>query len=390
MIATVTSRSPQQAPDSVIERPLIVSPTLAATLGLHEALLLQLLTEWVQLNGAGEDSWQLIDKQRLQQLLPFWTPAEIDKILLQLQSQGVLSLGSALNASARNIRYRLQTGSSPAPAAAPEPEPAPRQRPARADGASPISNDWQPDRESIHYLTRFHQVDPDFIDALLPEFIAHWRDKGDVRASWNSTFTQHVARRWKKHRYEQHEEAQTRAIERNWQPSVDAMEILERSGIDRSFIEDAVPEFVLYWRESGKQDRQWNTRFVEHVRRQWAHYTNAINFDTEPRQIPADWRPDAAVFDILHMANIDADFARQLLPEFRLYWQDTRQLQRSWNSKFLQHVKYQWAQRHRMGDRDAGQQNADGKPQTEAEKLFRKLTDRSWASGILGTSDSGR
>ncbi|WP_372778434.1 DnaT-like ssDNA-binding domain-containing protein [Litorivivens sp.] len=373
----------------MIERPLIVSPTLAATLGLHEAIVLQLLTEWAQLHG-GEESWQLIDKAQLQQLLPFWEQAEIEKILLQLQSQGVLSLGSALNSNVRNIRFSLNAGqpgkSEPAPARTAEPAP-----PTRAagfnshdGGARPIDSDWRPDRESINYLTQFHGIEPAFIEALVPEFISHWREKGNARASWNSTFTQHVAKRWKKHQYDQQELAQTAPIAPDWQPSHDALEILERADIDRSFIEDAVPEFVLYWRESGHRDRRWNTRFIEHVRRQWAHYTNAIEFDTEPRQIPANWQPDEAVFDILRMANIDHDFARQLLPEFRLYWQDSRQLQRSWNSKFLQHVKYQWAQRHRMGDNNAGQQNADGKPQSEAEKLFHKLTDRSWASGLRG------
>ncbi|MFT5604328.1 MAG: hypothetical protein ACI9G5_001285 [Paracoccaceae bacterium] len=374
-----------QAAAVVIERPLIVSPSLAATLGLHEALLYQLLTEWTLLTGKNENSWQLIDKQQLQQLLPFWELGEIENTLRQLQSQGVLALGSALNASARNIRFSLQQKADAAAPASPEQKVKgpPLSRP--GDGsASPIRDDWQPDRESRTYLIQFHQVEPDFIEALIPEFITFWREKGAARSSWNSTFSQHVAKRWKDHRYQQVEEAHTQPVTSDWQPSSDALDILERSGIDRSFIEDAVPEFVLYWRENGRKDRQWNTQFIKHVRLQWAHYTNAINFDTEPRHLPENWQPDAAVFDILHMANIDAEFARQLLPEFRLYWLDSRQLQRSWNSKFLQHIKYQWAQRHRMGDSYAGQQNANGKHQTEAEKLFSKLTDRSWASGIVG------
>ena len=70
----------------MIERPLIVSPTLAATLGLHEAIVLQLLTEWAQLQG-GEESWQLIDKAQLQQLLPFWEQAEIEKILHKRETE---------------------------------------------------------------------------------------------------------------------------------------------------------------------------------------------------------------------------------------------------------------------------------------------------------------
>ncbi|WP_372765092.1 DnaT-like ssDNA-binding domain-containing protein, partial [Litorivivens sp.] len=182
----------------MIERPLIVSPTLAATLGLHEAILLQLLTEWAQLHG-GEDSWQLIDKDQLQQLLPFWQEPEIDRILLQLQSQGVITLTSALNSSVRNVRFSLNSGnagstetSSPvrertrAQPRSPAPRPQQTARgtsPYNRDaGATPIDSSWQPDRESINYLTRFHGVDPTFIDAILPEFIAYWRDKGDARA----------------------------------------------------------------------------------------------------------------------------------------------------------------------------------------------------------------
>ncbi|MFT5033897.1 MAG: hypothetical protein ACI9OO_001833, partial [Bacteroidia bacterium] len=109
-----------QAAAVVIERPLIVSPSLAATLGLHEALLYQLLTEWTLLTGKNENSWQLIDKQQLQQLLPFWELGEIENTLRQLQSQGVLALGSALNASARNIRFSLQQKADAAAPASPE------------------------------------------------------------------------------------------------------------------------------------------------------------------------------------------------------------------------------------------------------------------------------
>jgi hypothetical protein len=63
------------------------------------------------------------------------------------------------------------------------------------------------------------------------------------------------------------------------------------------------------------------------------------------------------------MANIDPEFAHAQVKEFILYWQDRNDIYPSWNTKFLQHVKYQWAQQ---------MQNA--------QPLLDKLADRSWAN----------
>jgi hypothetical protein len=65
---------------------------------------------------------------------------------------------------------------------------------------------------------------------------------------------------------------------------------------------------------------------------------------------------------VLGMANIDADFAEAQLKEFVLYWRDRNEIHRSWNTKFLQHVKYKWAQQAQAG-----------------QSLLDKFTDRSWA-----------
>ncbi|MFK8022281.1 MAG: DnaT-like ssDNA-binding domain-containing protein, partial [Pseudomonadales bacterium] len=83
-------------------------------------------------------------------------------------------------------------------------------------------------------------------------------------------------------------------------------------------------------------------------------------------------------------------FAREQLAEFCLFWQDNRQLHSSWNTKFLQHVKYRWARQHQFeansgpGGLHAQQQATDrhraGKAQ--AGSTFDRLTDRSWASSL--------
>ena len=73
---------------------------------------------------------------------------------------------------------------------------------------------------------------------------------------------------------------------------------------------------------------------------------------------------------MLAIANIELQFARDLIPEFVLYWRDKNELHHSWNTKFLQHVKYRWVRR-----------NQDH-PNTKVD-AFERLSDRSWAADLI-------
>ena len=42
------------------------------------------------------------------------------------------------------------------------------------------------------------------------------------------------------------------------------------------------------------------------------------------------------------MTDIPKEFAENVKLEFVMYWKESGQSLNSWNSKFLQHVKYQW------------------------------------------------
>jgi hypothetical protein len=169
-----------------------------------------------------------------------------------------------------------------------------------------------------------------------------------------------------------------------WQPSEDALEILLRSGITQDFVEDAIPEFILYWRDRGDVSSTWDTRFIAHIRRQWARYESSARFDTAPQRIDSDWQPSEDVYDIVRMANIEVDFARELLPEFVIYWRDTNQVYSSWNSRFLQHVKTRWARR--LNGEGQHLQDYGQKHQSAAEPDRRsfvdKHTDQSWREGL--------
>ncbi|WP_373095926.1 DnaT-like ssDNA-binding domain-containing protein [Zhongshania sp.] len=396
---------------ALVERQLLVSPSLAATLGLEAALLYQLLAEWLPLLDYRESQgvqWYIIDKQRLNNQLPFWDMNKIEEVLRTLHDQGLIIIGAALMSNAQNIRLAFPQAKSDATTMqaslveAPA-QPAAQQAERRGSlvanstrvnqhtntanprhpvpGNNIIAADWLPDQAGIDYLTRFNQVDPAFINAVLPEFIAHYRETGETRSSWSSAFSQYVSRRWKKQQYLKIEESRNLPIDDSWKPSLDALEILERDGISRNFIEDAIPEFTLFWRERGTADSNWNSRFIQHIRLQWARYTNAVSNENVIAPIPSNWQPNDSVFDILRMARIDPEFARAQIAEFILFWQDSGQAHRSWNTKFLQHVKYRWANNHQLGQSDARQQQASGasKPATG---FIAKHTDRSWADEL--------
>src|SRR5690606_27650453 len=69
---------------------------------------------------------------------------------------------------------------------------------------------------------------------------------------------------------------------------------------------------------------------------------------TEPRRITEAWQPSPEVYEVLRLANIDVDFGKRQVAEFVLFWRDSNQVHSSWNTKFLQHVKYHWAKQHAL------------------------------------------
>ena len=56
----------------------------------------------------------------------------------------------------------------------------------------------------------------------------------------------------------------------------------------------------------------------------------------------SEWNPNQDFFDILELTEITKEFAENAKPEFIMYWKETGQSLTSWNSKFLQHVKFHW------------------------------------------------
>lgn len=375
------------------ERPLVISPTLAATIGLEEAVMLQTLAEVIShrasTNRPGSTlSWIELEGDELIALFPFWAAIDIRRIQSSLQNLGLILLEAipasdngyfvAIDDASAQQSVSLQSNtSSQKPSAPPQPQPV-----SSSGGASLIAANWQPDESWIQRCKQ-HNIPEAFIQGLVPEFIGYWRDRGQARFSWGNAFYKHVLKEWRNEQTRAGKYELSTQMSENWRPSQDAIEILENAGVSGSFLEDAIPEFVLYWRERGMVHGAWNTKFIEHIRRQWAKFSASFGHDDTPKIIPADWQPSADCYEILALAEIDEDYARGKLPEFVLYWRDSQQVKSSWNTVFLQFIKQDWARRLKLNqatEESYGEnQSFAGSSQQRVKEKFQRFADRSWA-----------
>jgi hypothetical protein len=332
-------------------------------------------------------AWLSVTRELLLRTLPFWGVEDLQRISRSLVDKGVLLVNSpplqqggrldfAINERAERHSQRAATPLAPA---AP-----PRSIPHRRSAAT-LPLRWNPSEDLLQLLGLNHNIPREFALDQLEDFIFYWRERGETSHAWENKFRQHVISSWRHHQQGQAEAFRApdnARLDNSWRPSLDALEIMERIGIEREFIEEAIPEFILYWRERGAAPRELNSKFIQHIRIQWAKYSSSLEHSTEPKRIADNWQPTEDVMDILRMSHIDTDFARSLLAEFIVYWRDSNQTHTSWNSKFLQHVKYHWAKRHQLeqaGQQHAGQQGPNPTGRTRDRSLADDLTDTSWA-----------
>ena len=387
-------------PSSLLpERPLVISPTLAATIGLEEAVMLQSLAEVIShrpnlKRPASTLQWVELSGENMLALFPFWAVIDIRRIQASLQNLGLIVL-EAIPKSESSFFIAIDDSSAQKNRTSPEPEksifplsksplgaaPHKPQPAIKPGSATLISSNWQPEETWLQQC-RQHNIPDQFIHTLVPEFIGYWRDRGQARFSWGNAFYKHVLKEWRNEQTRVGKYELSTQMSESWRPSQDAIEILENSGVSGGFLEDAIPEFVLYWRERGMVHGAWNTKFIEHIRRQWAKFSASFGLDDTPNIIPSDWQPSADCFEVLALAEIDEEYARSRVLEFVLYWRDSQQVKSSWNTVFLQFVKQDWARRlHNQSTEESYGENESfaGSSQQRIKEKFQKIADRSWA-----------
>ena len=343
------------------DRQLTFSPDLATTIGLEEAILLQGLSRYPQQDPYPANN-TLLDL--LQDEFPFWTRPHIEGLLHRLAELGIIAPAEHHPRDAGNRT------------------PPERSQVHTEQPSIPITP-WRPSEDLMALLALNHGIDRAFVQSHLTTFAPpQGVDNPDTQ------FRQHVLAAWRREQ-RQHQAFEVKAppaFDQNWQPSEDAIEIMARGGIDPEFIDSVRPEFILYWRERGGPPREVNSKFIGWIRQRWVRFQAGLGHSTEPKPMTPDWQPSDQVYEVLALSGIERDFACDLLGEFRVFWCETGELQTSWSSKFLQHVKHQWrwqmGQTIRGGGNHGGQQRSGGTgggDRTRDRSLAQDLTDTSWA-----------
>ena len=368
------------------EKMLSISPSLAATIGLEEAVLLQALGEISQ-HGKKElfdgYHWVSSSLEQLNEVTPFWDSTVLQRIIFSLRDKGILLISSSPILESCELRFAFNETETSNKSSAKKEKKVTVENFYQRPGAKTIPRSWSPETEVLRQLEQYN-IPSQFINDQLPEFVIYWSERNDPQFSWGSKFIKHVLRLWRNRQTEDTKLDLQVLMDADWRPSEDAMEILvKQARVNGNFIEDAIPEFILYWLERGDKSNIWNSRFVTHIKRQWSQFTAATEQDFNPRVLPQNWEPSEELYEVLVLANIPRDFAQRLSPEFILYWREKGQAHNSWNTKFLQQVKREWSRQNSPSSQVAKyekKQRSGRSNSTRGSNLIDELSDRSWAS----------
>ena len=310
------------------DRQLTFSPELAETIGLQEAVLLQALGEQL----ADREAWTAISLARLQATLSFWSVDHIADLIEKLVNLGILQQkpsqtpGNVLLSAAADTS--VSNGATSCPTAELRPTEGGRWQPSTAledlialthgiprhfiasiaaqfagtQGTEidtqfrqlvlarwrdaqqseakagqphafevsvppPFGRDWVPSQDALDILAQAG-IDIVFAESVRAEFILYWSERGGPPKEVNSRFVEHVRRRWLKHTSQLHHSTEPTRIPRNWQPDASVYETLSLAGITEPQAKAFLPEFVMYWVDSNEVHTSWNSKFLQHVKRQ--------------------------------------------------------------------------------------------------------------------------
>jgi len=218
---------------------LLVSPVLAQTLGLEEALLVQLLFDVQQLQGSTE---VVLSTQQQQTLLPFWTTSQFSLVLKRLMTLGVIQIRGeqpwTIVCDASLLDSTATLGTKPS-AEAPHPH-----QPSRPDVPT----------QSVPLYTMSQPINETRQRNQFDEELAYLKpDKPVVPAG-----------RGRKSRLAQ-----------DWEPSENFPKLLSFHDIPLEFALSELAKFRQYYSSTDRTEISWDVRFLNWVQRSWHDSLNS-------------------------------------------------------------------------------------------------------------------
>ena len=156
----------------------------------------------------------------------------------------------------------------------------------------------------------------------------------------------------------------------DWEPSSEAIEVLELGGIDIDFASVKLKEFRIYWKEKKAHKDNLNSVFINYIRKEWVQF-NSKNKGM-PHTMADDWMPSSSALDILELSEIKRETALSYLGEFILFWKDNGAALKTWNVKFVDFVKR----------KEIGSYNSKNEPGKFTKTFKERKSDQSWAEEI--------
>lgn len=206
-----------------MEKLLFVSPTLAQTLGLEEALLVQLLQEIQTVQCRHQVDFSQTHRSTF---LPFWSETQFRSVLKRLQAQGVIKVSGE---SPWTIALELPDENGPAPS--PQADIRPSAPPPPSPEPTPVyaMNETRQLNQSDDELAYLRQGKPE-------------RPRVNVRKT---------------------------AMHAEWEPSEDFPRLLTFHDIPLQFALSELGKFRQYYLASDRKEISWDVRYLNWVQRAW-------------------------------------------------------------------------------------------------------------------------
>jgi hypothetical protein len=342
------------------EKPILVYPTLAASIGLEEATLLSLLDDMTR-HKEGMLSqgmqWYHLSEKTLKTQISFWDARDIQRLSQRLRDLGLIHVRSApfMQSLVIDFAFNLTGAGDSAHAAVPNHNRSQTNQNIRSQptvrhstpvmtgsGASIIAANWQPDSETLIGLGQLN-IPEHFARDQVPEFVNYWRETGETQRSWGSKFIQHSKRQWIFHTTQMARQNRATTLPAGWQPSSDLQIQIANEGIPTTFSDKVLNKFRLYHQKSETTQLNWDMPFFSWVKDEWQKQDTPFIETKKSTSMTGNWRPNQHTLDYLNISyGIDAGFIADSVPEFIHKWTEKKAIYSEWGKVFAEHVIEQW------------------------------------------------
>jgi hypothetical protein len=337
------------------EKPILVYPTLAASIGLEEATMLSMLDDMTRhKEGMASQGmqWYHLSEKTLKNHITFWDARDIQRTSQRLRDLGLILVRSApfMQSLVIDFAFNLQSKSNGAQlvshnhnhSQSRQPMARPSAQINTNAGASIIAANWQPDVETLIGLGQLN-IPEHFAREQVPEFVNYWRETGETQRAWGSKFIQHAKRQWTFHTTKMARQNRAATLPNGWQPSKDLQTQIANEGIPITFSDKILNKFRLYHQKSGTTHINWDMPFFSWVKDAWQKQDTPFIETKKSTSMTASWQPNQHTLDYLNISyGIDLGFIADSIPEFIHKWTEKKAIYSEWGKVFAEHVIEQW------------------------------------------------